>query len=332
MAMKPIILRTKLSYSIFSILNLAVILGLMLTIIVIVQSVAWRVALIALSYLATFLFLDRTLLRLRRNRIILDETGLRASQEGGQVQVAWDDVEAVWQPEAVGKIGILRMTTASGTRQVYLGTYDKARTWEVIRQFMPPAALQADTYKEVAIYAEFRSVLQELFAGYQFPLVTNHGGARFIAWIGVIVLAPLSVTFARAGLWVFVPFYAVSALISLVYLMAVGTTKLDIEGVTHHAWFRKYRMRWADITEVESSPLDTWMILRGEGKKLALPGIRLWSGLDRGRMLSLYMYILAENAIQQRETQWADLKLLNTGTHQHRGNRASDGESRVERD
>jgi hypothetical protein len=49
-------------------------------------------------------------------------------------------------------------------------------------------------------------------------------------------------------------------------------------------------------------------------------------------MLSLYMYILAENAIQQRETQWADFKLLNAGTHRRRGNRASDGESRVEWD
>ncbi len=141
-----------------------------------------------MTYLATFLFLDRTLLRLRRNKIVLDETGLFANQEGGQVQVKWDDVLAVWQPEAVGKIGILRMTTSRGTRQVYLGTYDKGRTWEAIRRFMPPSALQAETYKEVEIYAEFKSVLQELFASYQFPLVTSHSGARLIALIGVTIL------------------------------------------------------------------------------------------------------------------------------------------------
>ncbi len=128
------------------------------------------------------------------------------------------------------------------------------------------------------------------------------------------------------------PFYAVSAVISFVYLMAVGTTKLDIDGVTHLAWFRKYRMGWSEITEVESSPLDTWMILHGGGKKLALPGIRLWSGIDRGRMLSLYMYFLAENAVQQRETQWADFKLLNTGTQQPRATGLGDKDPGVEGD
>ncbi len=325
--MKPIVLRTKLSYSIFSLLNLVVIVSLMLAIVALVRSIPWRIALLGLTYLAVLIFIDRTLLRLRRNKIILDARGIHSSQGGLQVQVDWNEIEAVWQPEAVAKIGIFRVTTPTGPRQIYLGTFDKARTWDVIRQYVPPAALKAEAYKEIDSYSEFRSVLHELFTDYSFPLETTHSGARLIGWIGLVTLGTLSVIFARAGFWFFVPLYAFSALISLVYLLAVGRTKLDFEGVTHLAWFGRYSIRWSEIREIESSPLDTWMVLHGKGKKMALPGIRLWSGIDRGRMLSLYMYILAENAVLQRETQWADFKLRNAGTRQHPGSQASPDDS-----
>lgn len=316
---KPTVLRTKLSYTFFSILNLMVVVILLLAITALVRDVFLRVALLGITYLMVIVVADRALLRLWRNKIVLDEQGMSARIDRSYLRVRWDEIEAVWQPEAVAKIGILRMTTASGTQQLYLSLFDKSRTWGAIRAHIPETALQAGSYKQEPSYHEFQCVLRELIANYDLPLKTQHGPAQAFGWLGFGLFIPLAVACINARLWIFVPFYILFGLLSLVYLLAIGKTELDLDGVTHRAWFGRYQMDWDEITALESSPLDTWMILHGEEKTLSLPGIRLWSGVERGRMLSLYMYVLAEKEIVQCETQWADFKLVNRGTRVARG-------------
>jgi hypothetical protein len=312
--LKPVVLRTKLSYTLFSIINLAVVVILLVAIAALVQDVILRMALLGFTYLVVVYVADRALMRLWRNKIVLDGEGMSASVDRSYLRIRWDEIEAVWQPEAVAKIGILRMTTASGTRQVYLNLFDKSRTWGAIRAHIPEPALQAGSYKQEPSYHEFQTVLRELIANYDLPLATQHGPAQAFTWLGVGVLLPLGLACINNGLWLFVPFYLLFGMLSGVYLLAIGRTELDLEGITHRAWFGRYRMAWDEIVKLESSPLDTWMILHGKGKRMSLPGIRLWSGVDRGRMLSLYMYILAEKEIVQCETQWADFKLFNRAT------------------
>ena len=328
--LKPVVLRTKVSYTLFSIINLTVVVVLLLAIAALVQNVILRISLLGFTYLVVAFVADRALLRLWRNKIVLDEQGMSASVDRSYLHIRWDEIEAVWQPEAVAKIGILRMTTPVGTQQLHLSLFDKSRTWDAIRAHIPPAVLEAGSYKQEPSYHEFQTVLRELIANYDLPLATQHGPAQAFTWLGVGFLLPLGLACINSGLWVFVPFYLLFGLLSVVYLLAIGRTELDLDGVTHKAWFGRYRMEWDEIMELESSPLDTWMILHGEGKRLSLPGIRLWSGVDRGRMLSLYMYILAEKEIVQSETQWADFKLLNRGTRTTR--RLNDQEKSNQRD
>jgi hypothetical protein len=320
--LKPVVLRTKLTYTLFSLINLLVVVVLLLAIAALVVDVILRVALLGATYLVVVVVADHALLRLWRNKIVLDERGLSASVDRSELRVRWDEIEAVWQPEAVAKIGILRMTTARGTQQVYLSLFDKARTWAAIRAHIPEQALQAGSYKQEPSYHEFQNVLRELIANYDLPLGTQHGPAQALGWLGIGLFIPLGLACLNARLWVFVPLYFLFGLLSIIYLIAIGRTELDLNGVTHFAWFGRYHIGWDEITLLETSPLDTWMILHGEGKRLAMPGIRLWSGIDRGRMLSLYMYVLAEKEVVQCETQWADLKLLNRRTRIPR-----DGES-----
>jgi hypothetical protein len=328
--LKPTVLRTKLSYTLFSVINLTVVVALLLAIAALVKIVALRVALLGLTYMVVIVVADRALLRLWRNKIVLDDRGLSASIDRSYLHVRWDEIEAIWQPEAVAKIGILRMTTPSGTRQLYLSLFDKARTWDAIRSHIPAEALQAGSYKQEPSYHEFQNVLRELIANYDLPLGTVHGPAQAIGWLLIGLFIPLALACLNAGLWVFVPLYILFSLLIAVYLLAIGRTEVDLSGVTHYAWFGRYRMDWDEITELESSPLDTWMILHGEGKRLSLPGIKLWSGIDRGRMLSLYMYVLAEKEVMQCETQWADFKLLNRGTRKPRTRETAPGSQRAD--
>jgi hypothetical protein len=316
--LKPTVLRTKLSYTLFSVINLTVVVALLLAIAALVQIMVLRVFLLGLTYLVVVVVTDRALLRLWRNKIVLDERGLSASIDRSYLHVQWDEIESVWQPEAVAKIGILRMTTSDGTRQLYLNLFDKARTWDAIREHIPAAALRAGSYKQEPSYHEFQNVLKELIENYDLPLGTVHGPAQAIGWICIGLFVPLALACFNTGLWVFVPFYVIFSLLIAIYLLAIGRTEIDLEGLTHYAWFGRYHMAWDEITELESSPLDTWMVLHGERKRLSLPGIKLWSGIDRGRMLSLYMYVLAEKEVVQCETQWADFKLLNRGTRRPR--------------
>lgn len=312
--LKSIVLRTKSSYTVFSLLNLTVVVLLLIALSMLVESMALRVGLLGLTYLLAAVVLDRTVLRLWRNKIVLDEQGMSASIDRSYLRVRWDDIEAVWQPEAVAKIGILRMTTSSGTQQLYLNLFDKPRTWQAIRARIPPAALEAGSYKQEPTYQEFQSVLRELVANYDLPLSTKHGPAQAAAWLAAGLFLPLAAACIDARLWLFVPFYLLFGIAAVIYLLAIGRTEIDLLGITHHAWFSRYRVSWDEITLLESSPLDTWMVLHAGNRRLSMPGLRLWSGVDRGRLLSLYMYLLAEKEIMQSEGQWVDFKLRNRGT------------------
>jgi hypothetical protein len=110
------------------------------------------------------------------------------------------------------------------------------------------------------------------------------------------------------------PFFGLFVLLSVLFVIGVGTIEIDPVGITHHAWLAKYRMEWGEIYMIEQDPTGGWMILYGKNKRLAIPGPLTWVGKQKEILYLFFQHKIAEHEIKMVESIWANFKIFNKNT------------------
>ena len=117
-----------------------------------------------------------------------------------------------------------------------------------------------------------------------------------------------AIGFIAFGFFAFITFAPSKILTTLVLLLfalwgvylfiAYGSTKMDAQKITHTSWLGKFEIQWDEVEAIKADSLGNNIVFAGKNKQLVIPGFSMWSGRDKGEMISLYRSALESRALQ----------------------------------
>ncbi|GAB4190749.1 MAG: hypothetical protein OHK0022_03810 [Roseiflexaceae bacterium] len=87
--------------------------------------------------------------------------------------------------------------------------------------------------------------------------------------------------------------------------LTAGETEMNSLHIRRRAYLGTYAMRWDEVTVVEFDPDGQGILLRGDQKKLAIPGIIYWPGAQREAGLRFLHEQAERQGIPVRDNPWA---------------------------
>jgi uncharacterized membrane protein YjgN (DUF898 family) len=100
--------------------------------------------------------------------------------------------------------------------------------------------------------------------------------------------------------------FALFALLSVLLAVSAGTLEFTDVAVSHRNFFGHFRMRWADVRQVETG-LQGARVLRGVDQRFVLVPVAFWRGAEKSEAFALLRAKLA--SIPSRQDPLADFKV-----------------------
>jgi hypothetical protein len=207
----------------------------------------------------------------------------------------------------------ITFSTTHGVQEIYIRHFDRKGIWKAVRSYVKPEAFDSITFRTLPEYRRLSTDLTRLFSLYEFPLRSNQYPARIVGWFG-LVLFTLFFILELKYLPCMSPFFGLFVLLGILFVIGVGTIEIDPAGITHHAWFGRYRMEWGEIRRIEQDPTGGWIVLYGENKRLAIPGPPTWSGKQKAILYLYFQHEIGKHEIKMVESVWANFKIFNKNT------------------
>lgn len=281
--------------------------------IILVDTLATKLAIATFTFVIVIITVERIVVPFWSNYLVIDETGMRGVVTFMKVNIRWEDVKTIWQPEASSVHQSITFSTTQGIQEIYIRHFDRKGIWNAVRGYVKPEAFESITYRTLPEYRRVSTNLTNLFSLIEFPLRSNLYPARVIGLFG-LVLFTLFFIIGLKYLPCMAPLFGLFVLLSMLAVIGIGTIEIDPTGITHHAWFGKYGMEWDEIQWIEQDPTGGWMVLYGENKRLSIPGPPTWPGKQKEILYLFFQHKIWEHEIKMVESVWANFKIFNKNT------------------
>ena len=112
---------------------------------------------------------------------------------------------------------------------------------------------------------------------------------KWLAWFDIALFGLAALLSQRDGFpgwWIFLFFVAGGIFL----LLILGPIEMNDKFIQHTSPLTgRCRMEWDEVEKVEIAPKEGGdMVLHGQGKRLAVPGINLWSAKGKEQMVELF--------------------------------------------
>ena len=217
----------------------------------------------------------------------LDLSTIDGSQRGRRYKIYWSEVLAAWMVKQNGR-PFLCLGTRAGTIILSLRFFQFERVWKEVSTRVSPEALKPDAVRRLPEYLEWSRKSKQLVNS---PIATSqvidHWVLQVTAWGTLIFFLTTSIGAWAAGQLQLLPLFLGLSLAALIWILNWGVTRVDADGLTRRTMTGTWHIRWEELRKVEMDLLETWLVLEGENKRLALTGPALWLGPAREEILTL---------------------------------------------
>jgi hypothetical protein len=139
-------------------------------------------------------------------------------------------------------------------------------------------------------------------------LIVRPTSIRIVAWACITLFLFCGVMSWRADAgWVTFLFFGFVLLGA--YLLTAGSVEMDARHVTYRTPIGAYRIRWDEVSRIETDAQGGNIVFWGEGKRLNAVGPGYWSGEDKLEMLVFLSRQVEKYGIEVVETQKAMFRL-----------------------
>jgi hypothetical protein len=157
--------------------------------VVLVDTLATKLAIATITFVLVVITVERIVIPFWSNYLIIDETGMRGVVKSTMVDIRWEDVKAVWQPEASSVHQSITLSTTHGIKQIYIRHFDRKGIWKAVRSYVKSEAFESITYRTLPEYRRLSTNLTKLFSLYEFPLRSNQYPARAVEYLAMTARA-----------------------------------------------------------------------------------------------------------------------------------------------
>lgn len=213
--------------------------------------------------------------------IIVEKHQIFLAVDGLRLGFFWRDVRAV-QIVREGGDPFLVLGVQSGLYTLSLNHFDPLALWEAIRQAAPPDITMAEALHPYERLDAGEGIPPSLWLVGKLQVADRRGlvAAGGFGAAGCIVLFLLAVLASQPGALL----YLALSVVYVLLLTGVGTTELDMQGITRRTIWGSQRIEWGDLDVVEFGPFGLRIVLEGtRNRRLVMFGPPLWIGADAAR-------------------------------------------------
>jgi hypothetical protein len=270
---------------------------------------------VVLVYAVGCLFILRnTVIPALRNWLQVDNHGLSGRSFRGIFDIPWSEVLAAWTVAVRNNTSVLVLGTRQVVYEIPLKWLDSEQVWHEVRSNLPAEVLTPAAQEKLkGIVTESQEKSQsELLETLPSPLRVGYGrGVKSFGWLGVVFFSFFALLSWQSGqigsalcLMAFVLFNAIFLLLTNQYLV------MDLEGVSDLSILGHYRIRWDEVTHIQTDPAGTGLVFHGGRKRVVVSGPAYWSGPDKERMYQLLAAEIRTRNIEVRLDRWLAFKII----------------------
>jgi hypothetical protein len=271
--------------------------------------------LVALFYIVGCLLIVRnTVVPALRNWLQVDGHGLSGRSFRGIFDIPWSEVLAAWTEAVRSNTIILILGTRQVVYEIPLKWLEVDQVWHEVRAHLPAEVLTPAAQEKLkGIVTEYQEKSQaDLLESLPAPLRAGYSrGIKSFGWLGVVFFSFFALLSWQSGqvgsalcLMVFVLFNAIFLLLTNQYLL------MDLEGVSDLSILGHFRIRWDEVTHIQTDPAGTGLVFHGRQKRVVVSGPAYWSGPDKERMYQLLAAEIRTRNIDVKLDRWLSFKII----------------------
>ncbi len=229
-------------------------------------------------------------LPLFRTRVYVDRYALHGKINGASFYIHWENILiARLMGSARSEHQALLLVTKSGPVELPLYMLEAGLLWKKVQSYVNPNALREAPFKEwLGTQPAYRTYLARYWRQIE---IQEHAGRVHVrpSWVvyalSAIILLILSLL--AFLLWYVNPqdpwFYLLLAFISyrLLGLVFSETITVDSEGISCGTLLGRTHMHWHEVTRIDFTVDEEWMVIYGRHKHMALIGPLYWGGREK---------------------------------------------------
>jgi hypothetical protein len=251
--------------------------------------ITWLAVLMGLSALLNI----KGIRRLLRLRLEIDEQSLTLFSEATPLIVRWSEVVYAQLLEGFRKPKKRLQLCCNGTDgeqvwEITLDYFDHKGVWKLAQHYLPHNVLTEDARRCRPGYQSWKAEVVETLQNLELPLrVSDHWLLKLLFWVGTFLCVGGALVFATilgAGQVLGTLFFCGFAAFCGYCVLMIGIIEADTESVTLKVPLGFYRMRWDEVTVVETDVYGS-LVLCGENKHLGITSPSFWSGGDKEMMV-----------------------------------------------
>lgn len=270
---------------------------------------------VALFYgIGCILIIRNTIIPAIRNRLDLDERGLAGNSFNGTFDIPWKDVLASWTMPMRGNTSLLVLGTRQAVYEIPLKWLVVDQVWEAVRSHLPAEALTlaARERLKVVVTESQETAQAQMLETLPAPLRVGYSrGIKSIGWSGMVIFAFFALLAWQSGQTgpaaCFLGFIA----FNLIFLLLTNQyVVMDLEGISDLSILGHFRIRWDEITQIQTDPAGTGLVFYGGPKRVAVSGPAYWNGPDKDRMYQLLAAEIRTHHIEVKLDRWLSFKFI----------------------
>jgi hypothetical protein len=240
-------------------------------------------------------------------RIRVDRGGLWANVDGMRLSLPWKEVRAlrlsIQEREPYLEVGV-----GSGLVVVPIHHFKTRKVWESIENYAPAEALRQDAFDYYERKDALEGVPPDLWMVGVLRVADNRGlaVAASLGAVGFLLLFAITLVKGLPG----APVYLAFSALYVIALLGIGSTELDLGGITRRTPLGVMRIGWDELESVEMGPFGLRMALEGmRMRRMVFFGPSMWVGPDAPRAVRFLALQISTRRLPRRRTLLALFKI-----------------------